>query len=64
MPTRRWIVIRVDDNAKRGTYETKMEALTAAGRFCADGCGYEVIEELMPDVKAAEIVLPGQSHKR
>jgi hypothetical protein len=52
MPTRRWAVIRVDDSTQRGAFESKAEALAAASRFSADGCAYEVLEQLVPDAGA------------
>jgi hypothetical protein len=50
MPTRQWALIRVDDTTHLGAYPTKMEAIAAASRLSIDGCGYEVIEQLVPEM--------------
>jgi hypothetical protein len=43
---RQWTVVRIEDAARLGHYLSKPEALEAAGRFSADGCRYEVVEEI------------------
>jgi hypothetical protein len=43
---RQWAVVRIDDAARLAHYLSKPEALESAGRFSADGCRYEVVEEI------------------
>jgi hypothetical protein len=43
---RQWAVVRIEDAVRLGHYLSKADALEAAGRFRADGCRYEVVEEI------------------
>jgi len=45
-PVRRWKVVRREDHLVLGRYASKPKACSAATRFGADGCTYDVIEDV------------------
>ena len=45
-PVRRWKVVRREDHLVLGRYACKPKACSAATRFGADGCTYDVIEDV------------------
>jgi hypothetical protein len=51
--TRRWAVVRIDDEARMGRYGSEGDAHSAARRFGQDGCVYSVVEEIAPAIGAA-----------
>ena len=47
-PVRRWKVVRREDHLVLGRYASKPKACSAATRFSADGCTYDVVEDAAP----------------
>ncbi len=47
-PARRWKVVRRDYQLVLGRYASKQKAYSAATRFSADGCTYDVVEDAAP----------------
>ena len=47
-PARYWKVVRRDDRLVLARYASKPKAYSAATRFSADGCTYDVVEDFAP----------------